>query len=88
MLILTRKIGETLRIGDDVSIVVLGYKGGQVRLGVDAPRSVAVHREEIYTRIQAEKSEAEANEATSSDGSFEAPEGLGGQEARKKSSVG
>ena len=62
MLILTRKIGETMRIGDDVSIVVLGYKGGQVRLGVEAPRSVSVHREEVYARIQIEKLDAEATE--------------------------
>ena len=52
MLILTRKVGESLRIGDDVSVVVLGIKGNQVRIGVDAPKSVSVHREEIYNRIQ------------------------------------
>jgi len=55
MLILTRKVGETLIIGDDVRITVLGVKGNQIRIGVDAPKSVAVHREEIYERIQAEK---------------------------------
>ncbi len=55
MLILTRRIGETLMVGDDVSITVLGVKGNQVRLGVNAPRDVAVHREEIYQRIQDEK---------------------------------
>ncbi len=55
MLILTRRIGETIVIGDDVRITVLGVKGSQVRLGVDAPKSVAVHREEIYERIQQEK---------------------------------
>ena len=54
MLILTRRVGETLRIGDDVSVTVLGVKGNQVRLGVDAPKDVAVHREEIYQRIQKE----------------------------------
>lgn len=54
MLILTRKVGESLRIGDDVSVVVLGVKGNQVRIGVDAPKSVLVHREEIYNRIQDE----------------------------------
>ena len=55
MLILTRKVGESLVIGDDVSIVVLGVKGNQVRIGVDAPTSVSVHREEIYNKIQDEK---------------------------------
>ncbi len=59
MLILTRRIGETLMIGDDISITVLGVKGNQVRLGVNAPKDVAVHREEIYERIQKEKSEPE-----------------------------
>jgi len=52
MLILTRRIGETVIIGDDVNITVLGVKGNQVRLGVNAPRDVSVHREEIYQRIQ------------------------------------
>ena len=55
MLILTRRIGETLMVGDKVKVTVLGVKGNQVRLGVDAPRDVAVHREEIYDRIQKEK---------------------------------
>jgi len=55
MLILTRRVGERLMIGDDISVVVLGVKGNQVRIGVDAPSSVAVHREEIYARIQAER---------------------------------
>ncbi|PLW81309.1 carbon storage regulator [Kineobactrum sediminis] len=52
MLILTRKVGETLMVGDEVTITVLGVKGNQVRIGVNAPRDVAVHREEIYNRIQ------------------------------------
>ena len=52
MLILTRKVGETLMIGDQVTVTVLGVKGNQVRIGVNAPRDVAVHREEIYNRIQ------------------------------------
>lgn len=54
MLILTRRVGESLMIGDEVEVVVLGVKGNQVRLGVNAPRDVAVHRYEIYERIQRE----------------------------------
>ena len=55
MLILTRRIGESLIIGDDVVVNILGVKGSQVRIGVDAPKENSVHREEIYDRIQAEK---------------------------------
>lgn len=59
MLILTRRIGETLMVGDDISITVLNVKGNQVRIGVNAPKEVPVHREEIYERIRKER-EAQA----------------------------
>lgn len=61
MLILTRRIGETLMVGDEVTVTVLGVKGNQVRLGVNAPKDVAVHREEIYQRIQTEKTDNNGN---------------------------
>jgi carbon storage regulator len=59
MLILTRRAGETVMIGSDITITVLGVKGNQVRIGINAPKDVAVHREEIYERIKSEKSSDE-----------------------------
>lgn len=55
MLILTRRKGETLKIGDDIEVIILDIKGNQARIGISAPADVSVHREEIYKRIQAEK---------------------------------
>lgn len=59
MLILTRRVGETVMIGDEVTITVLGVKGNQVRVGINAPKHVAVHREEIYERIKREQQPTE-----------------------------
>jgi carbon storage regulator len=61
MLILTRRVGESIKIGDNVTITVLGVKGNQVRIGVDAPRDVAVHREEIFERIKTEGGDGNGN---------------------------
>jgi carbon storage regulator len=55
MLILTRRVGETVMIGNDVTVTILGVKGNQVRVGINAPKNVAVHREEIYERIKREQ---------------------------------
>lgn len=64
MLILTRRVGESLMIGDEVNVTVLGIRGNQVRIGVNAPKDVAVHREEIYDRIQKEQTDDLPSEAS------------------------
>ena len=64
MLILTRRVGESLMIGDNVNVTVLGIRGNQVRIGVNAPKDVAVHREEIYDRIQKEQAGDVPSEAS------------------------
>jgi carbon storage regulator len=66
MLILTRRVGETVMIGNDVTVTVLGVKGNQVRVGVNAPRDVAVHREEIFERIKREEQGPATTAPTSS----------------------
>ncbi|NCF74429.1 MAG: carbon storage regulator CsrA [Gammaproteobacteria bacterium] len=67
MLILTRRAGETVMIGNDVTITVLGVKGNQVRIGINAPKDVAVHREEIFERIQSEQSGGGGADAVDAD---------------------
>ena len=63
MLILTRRVGETVMIGNEVTVTVLGVKGNQVRLGINAPKDVAVHREEIFERIKAERTDGDSGSA-------------------------
>jgi len=73
MLILTRKPGETVLIGDDIKVTILSVRGNLVRVGIDAPRSVPVHREEVYARIQREKSQASGVDAPAADAPESAP---------------
>ena len=86
MLILTRRVGETLMIGDEVTVTVLGVKGNQVRIGVNAPKEVAVHREEIYERIKREQQGQEA--AVAATGPAAGAEPAGDQVCQPESSVG
>ena len=70
MLILTRRVGETVMIGNDVTVTVLGVKGNQVRVGINAPKNVAVHREEIFERIKREQQGEPSGESSEPSAEF------------------
>jgi len=82
MLILTRRVGETVMIGDDITVTVLGVKGNQVRVGVNAPRNVAVHREEIFERIKREEAGQASDGADDADDAEPEPATMAGAFAR------
>ncbi|EED32487.1 carbon storage regulator [gamma proteobacterium NOR5-3] len=73
MLILTRKEGESLRLGDDITVTVVSVKGGNVRIGIDAPRDLAVHREEIYEKISEDEDRTQEASNTDADSSKDVP---------------
>ena len=88
MLILTRKLGESITIGDNIRVSVLGLRGRQVRIGIDAPSDVVVHREEIYVKIQDENRKAAGNTKTDLLGMVKMIKGkIVGESDKKKSSV-
>ena len=86
MLILTRRVGETVVIGNDVDVTVLGVKGNQVRLGVKAPREISVHREEIYKRIKEEKQNNHSNGSSGTTRSHKDHNGQQGQDGDRRGS--
>lgn len=81
MLILTRRVGETMMISDDITVEILGVKGGQIRLGIIAPRHISIHRSEIYKRIQEEKQRQQEEEKNCTDNTPIYIEAISGSEA-------